>query len=141
MKLLNQSIKSENQFAKFLDRETGTLGKRIRTLFKEQGIMIVSVLTAVDMATGVLIESLSGGPTMSTTTTTTTSGNTSGGDREVGGAREGVKKKLKALSQLLGKLPDKSLAAPPGIIGSIISWILNRAKEAVGWYLRICGHL
>ena len=43
------------------------------------------------------------------------------------------KNKLKALSQLLGKLADKVLAALPGIIGSILLWILNRAKEVVGW--------
>ena len=60
--------------------------------------------------------------------TTTTSGNTSGGE-----AREWIKNKLKALSQLLGKLADKVLAALPGITGSIISRILNRAKEVIGW--------
>ena len=43
---------------KVLDKETGTLGERIRTLFKEQGITIMSILTAVGMAIGVLIESL-----------------------------------------------------------------------------------
>ena len=43
------------------------------------------------------------------------------------------KNKLKALSQLLGKLADKVLALLPEIIGSIISWILNRAKQVVGW--------
>ena len=32
---------------KFLDKETGTLGERIRTLFAEQGVTIVSILTAV----------------------------------------------------------------------------------------------
>ena len=109
---------------KFLDKETGTLGERIRTLFKEQGIMIVSILTAVCMAIGGLIEALLGGPS----TSTPTSGGTSGGDKK-GGAREWMKNKLKALSQLLGKLADKALASLPGIIGSIISWILNRAKE------------
>ena len=51
------------------------------------------------------------------------------------------KNKLKALSQLLGKLADKALASLPGIIGSIISWILNRAKEVVGWLSQTCGHL
>ena len=112
---------------KFLDKETGTLGERIRTLFKEQGIMIVSILTAVGMAIGVLIEALFGRPR----TSTPTSGGTSGGDEE-GGAREWIKNKLKALSQLLGKLAYKALALLPGIIGSIISWILNRAKEVVG---------
>ena len=64
--------------------------------------------------------------------TTTTSDNTSSGDRK-GGAREWIKNTLKALSQLLSKLADKALASLPGIIGSIVSWILNRAKEEIGW--------
>ena len=109
---------------KFLDKETGTLGERIRTLFREQSITIVSILTALGMTLGVLIEALLGGPS----TSTPTSGGTSGGDNK-GGAREWIKNKLKALSQLLGKLADKALASLPGIIGSIISWIL----EVVGW--------
>ena len=50
------------------------------------------------------------------------------------------KKQIKSSIQLLGKLADKALASLPGIIGSIISWILNRAKEVVGC-LRTCGHL
>ena len=104
------------------------LGERIRTLFKEQGTTIVSILTAVGMAIGVLIEALLGGPTVSTAK----SGNSSGGNRKGGGAGEWVKNKLKVLSQLLGKLEDKALAALPGIIGLTLSWILNRAK-VVGW--------
>ena len=124
----NQIYQIRESIMKFLDKETGTLGERIRTLFKEQGITIVSILTAVGMAIGFLIEALLGGPS----TSTPTSSGTSGGDRK-GGAREWIKSKLKALSQLLGKLADKALASLPGIIGSIISWILNRAKEVVGW--------
>ena len=115
---------------KFLDKETGTLGERIRTLFKEQGITIVSILTAVGMTKGVLIEALLGGPSASAPTSGSTPAD--GGDKK-GGAREWIKNKLKALSQLLGKLADKALASLPGIIGSILSWILNRAKEVVGW--------
>ena len=57
---------------KFLDKETGTLGERIRTLFKEQGITIVSILTALAMTLGVLIEALLGGPSMSTPTSEST---------------------------------------------------------------------
>ena len=106
----------------------GTLGERIRTLFKEQGITIVSILTAIGMAIGVLIEALLGGPSVSTT-----SGGTSNGDRKGGGAKEWIKNQLKALSQLPGKLADKALESLPGIIGLIISWILNKAKEVVGW--------
>ena len=124
----NQIYQIRKSIMKFLDRETGTLGERIRTLFKEQGITIVSILTALGMTLGVLIEALLGGPSASTPT----SGGTSGGDKK-GGAREWIENKLKALSQLLGKLADKALASLPGIIGSIISWILNRAKEVIGW--------
>ena len=116
---------------KFLDKETGTLGERIRTLFKEQGITIVSILTAVGMAIGVLIEALLGGPT-AVSTSTSGSSSTSGGDKK-GGAREWIKDKLKALSSLLGKLSTKLGAALPGIIGSVVAWLLNRAKEVVGW--------
>ena len=90
--------------------------------------MIVSILTALGMTLGVLIEALLGGPS----TSTPTSESTTTTDKK-GGVREWIKSKLKALLQLLGKLADKALASLPGIIGSIISWILNRAKEVVGW--------
>ena len=132
--LKGEASKQINQIkesiTKFLDKETGTLSERIRTLFKEQGITIVSILTTVSMAIGVLIEALLGGSSVSTTTSK--SGGTSSGD-EKGGAREWIKNKLKALSQLPGKLADKALPSLPGIIGSILSWILNRAKEVIGW--------
>ena len=91
-KQINQIRES---ITKFLDKETGTLGERISSLFKEQGIMIVSILTAIYMAKGVLIEALIGGPSVSTTTST--SSGTSGGDGKGGGAREWIKNKLKAL--------------------------------------------
>ena len=126
----NQIYQIRESIMKFLDKETGTLGERIRTLFKQQGITIVSILTALGMAIGVLVEALLGGPTVFTTTSGSSPAN--GGDKK-GGAREWIKNKLKALSSLLGKLAAKAGAALPGIIGSIISWILNRAKEVVGW--------
>ena len=123
----NQISQIRESITKFLDKESGTLGERIRTLFKEQGITIVSILTALWMTLGVLIEALLGGPS----TSTPTSGGTSGDKK--GGAREWMKSKLKALSQLLGKLAGNALASLPGIIASILSWILNRAKEVIGW--------
>ena len=43
---------------------------------------------------------------------------------------------FKALASLLGKLGMKAAEALPGIIGGIISWILNRAKYIVGWVLQ-----
>ena len=43
------------------------------------------------------------------------------------------KKQIKSSAATTRKLADKALASLPGIIGSIISWILNRAKEVIGW--------
>ena len=76
---------------KLLDKETGTLDERIRTLFKEQGITIISILTALGMTLGVLIEALLGGHSTSTPTpqSTTTS------DKK-GGAREWIKKQIES---------------------------------------------
>ena len=125
----NQIYQIRESIMKFLDKETGTLGERIRTLFKEQGITIISILTALGMTLGVLIEALLGGPS---TTSTPTPQSTTTSDKK-GGAREWIKNKLKALSQLLGKLAAKAGAAFPGIIGSIVAWLLNRAKEVIGW--------
>ena len=124
----NQIYQIRESITKFLDKETGTLGEKIRTLFKEQGITIISILTALGMTLRVLIEALLGGPSVSTTT----SGSTTIGDKK-SGAREWIKNKLKALLQLLVKLADKALTSLPGIIGSILTWLLNRAKEVIGW--------
>ena len=43
--------------SKVLDKDT-SLAEKIRTLFREQGIMIVSILKAIGMAIGVLVEAL-----------------------------------------------------------------------------------
>ena len=106
---------------KFLDKETGTLGERIRTHFKGQGITLISILTALGMTLGVFIEALLGGPSTSTPISQSTTTN----DKK-GGARKWTKNKLKALSH-------KALASLSGIIGSILSWILNSANEVIGW--------
>ena len=53
--------------------------------------------------------------------------------KDEAGLKEWVRSKLKALASLLGKLSIKATEALPGIIGGIISWILNRAKDVVGW--------
>ena len=124
----NQIYQIRESIMKFLDKETGTLGERIRTLFKEQGITLVSILTALGMTLGVFIEALLGGPSTSTPISQSTTTN----DKK-GGARKWTKNKLKAPSQLPGKLADKALVSLSGIIGSILSWILNSANEVIGW--------
>ena len=94
--LKGEASKQINQIkesiTKFLDKETGTLGERIRKLFKEQGVTIISILTALGMTLGVLIEALLGGPS---TTSTPTSQSTTTSDKK-GGAREWIKKQIES---------------------------------------------
>ena len=49
------------------------------------------------------------------------------------GLKEWIRNKLKALASLPGKLGVKAAEALPGITGSIISWVLNKAMDVVGW--------
>ena len=125
-RLKNQITSFCKTIAKVLDKNT-SLGEKIRTLFREQGITIASILTAIGMAIGVLAEALLLGD----------GGAISGGGEpppeNEKGLKEWIRNKLKALASLLGKLGIKAAEALPGIIGGIISWILNRAKDVVDW--------
>ena len=82
------------------------------------------MLMAIGMAIGVLVEALLPGGG---------GGKPSPPPKDEKGVKEWLRNKLKALASLLGKLGVKAAEALPGIIGAIISWILNRVKEVVGW--------
>ena len=110
-----------------LDKDT-SLGEKIRTLFREQGTTIASIITAIGMAIRVLVEALLPGGRGAASA--------SGCEpppKDEKGLKEWVRSKRKALASLLGRLGMKAAEALPGIIGGIISWILNRAKDVVGW--------
>ena len=109
-----------------LDKDTSS-GEKIRTLFRKQGITIASILTAIEMAIRVLVEALLPGGAATAS---------AGGEpppKDEKGLKEWVRNKLKALASLLGRLGMKAAEAFNGIIGGIISWILNRVKDIVGW--------
>ena len=125
-RLTDQITSFKETIAKVLDKDK-SLGERIRTLFREQGITIFSILTAIGMAVGVLVEAV-----LPRSTAASTTAHGGGGDTP-GSAKEWIRNKLKALASLLGKLAEKLGSALPGIIGSVVAWLLNRAKEVVGW--------
>ena len=56
-RLKNQIVSVKETLAKVLDKDT-SLNEKIQTLFREQGITIASILTAIGMAIGVLVEAL-----------------------------------------------------------------------------------
>ena len=129
-RLKNQIMSFKETIAKVLDKDT--LGEKIRTLFRKQGITIASILMAIGMAIGVLVEALLSG----SAATTASGGGVEPPPKDEKGLKEWVRSKLKALASLLGKLGMKAVEALPGIIGGIISWILNRAKDVAGWVLQ-----
>ena len=125
-RLKNQITSFKETIAKVLDKNT-SLGEKIRTLFREQGITIASILTVIGMAIGVLVEALLPG-----------GGAISGGGgepppKDEKGLKRWIRNKLKALASLLSRLGIKAAEALSGIIGGIVSWILNRANDVVGW--------
>ena len=125
-RLKNQITSFCETIAKVLDKDT-SLGEKIRALFREQRITIASILMAIGMAIGVLVKALlPGGAAVA-------SGGGEPPSKDEKGLKEWVRSKLKALASLLGRLGMKAAEALPGIIGGIISWILNTAKDVVGW--------
>ena len=123
-RLANQVTSFKEMIAKVLDKDT-SLAENIRTLFREQGITIASILMAIRMAISVLIEALlpGGGGTAAS----------SPPPKDVKSVKEWLRNKLKSLASLLGRLGMKAAEALPGIIGVIISWVLNRAADVVAW--------
>ena len=108
-RLKNQITSFKETIAKVLDKDT-SLAEKIRILFREQRIMIASILTAIGMAIRVLVKALlpggGGGGAMAS------------GDKpppkDEAGLKEWIRNKLKALALLLGQLGIEAVEALPG---------------------------
>ena len=103
-RLRNQIMSFKETIAKVLDKDT-SLGEKIRTLFRELGITIASILTAIGMAIRVLVEALlpgGGGATAS---------GSEPPPKDEKGLKEWIRNKLKALASLLGRLGIKAAEA------------------------------
>ena len=105
--------------------EDKTLAERIKTLFREQGITIVSILTALGMAISTIVLALPGGGAAAPPQPPQPPGK--------GGGKEWIKKQLQSLGRILAKLAGKAAAALPGIIGSIVSWLLSLLGKTAVW--------
>ena len=119
-----------------------TLGEKIRTLFREQGITIVSVLTALGLLISTLVEAIALGVKNATPKPPTPKPPSPKPDPKPGpspkpgpkpGSREWIKEMLQKIVSLLIKLGDKALAALPGIIGAVVNFLLKSAASVVGF--------
>ena len=108
--------------------EDKTLAERIKTLFREQGITVVSILTALGMIISTIVLALpggSGGGAVPPQPTPPPPGK--------GGVKEWLKKHLQSLGRILAKLAGKAATALSGIIGSIVSWLLSLLGKTAVW--------
>ena len=123
-----------------------TLGDRVRTLFREQGVTIASIITALGLAISAIVEGIllatksavaavtpkpptpkppspKPGPDPSPTP----------GPKPTPKPEGWIKDQLKKIANLLLKLGDKMLIAIPGIVGSIVGFILKSAGTALAF--------
>ena len=119
-KLQSQFARIRQTLNKVADGDR-TLKERLKILFREQGLTIISVLTAVGMTVSTLILALTGG----------SAAGGSSGSKPPNKVKNWVKKSLASLARLFGKLAKWALSALPGALGSIVSWIFNLLKTVV----------
>ena len=100
-----------------------SLAERICTLFREQGITIFSILTALSMIVSTIVLVITGV--------------FGGGSRGAGGSTpkdEGILKKwLDRLADAFKRLAGKAVEALPDIVGSVVSAILSFLGKTVGF--------
>ena len=118
--LQTQVARVKQTIEKILDSDI-SLGEKIRTLFREQGITTFSVLTAVSMIISTIVLAVTGGG--------------SGGSppKDKVELRKWLKKQLNRLTNALKRLSGKSVAALPGIIGSVVGVILSFLGKSVSF--------
>ena len=103
---LRSQINRIRETIRRLLHEDKTLAERIRALFREQGITIASILTAIGMAISTLVLAVTGGGAGGTPSPAPK-------PSDKGGVKEWVKKHLQALGRALAKLAGKAAAACP----------------------------
>ena len=117
--LQTQVARIKQILEKVLDQNT-SLAERIRTLFREQGRTIFSILTAFSMTISTIVLAITGA---------------FGGGRGKGGSPpkdEGILKKLlDRLADALKRLAGKAVEALPVIVGNVVD--TSFLKKAVGF--------
>ena len=100
-RLKSQITGFKKTISKVLNQDT-SLAEKIRTLFREQGITIASILMAIRMAIGVLIEVLLPGGGGAGSASAASGGGGELPPKDEKGLKEWIRNKLKALASLIG---------------------------------------
>jgi len=121
------------------------LGERIRTLFREQGLTIVSIITALGLVISTIVSSIVGGitpqphphpkphPQPQPKPKPKPKPQPHPQPQPEPGVKGWLKDQLKKIANLLLKIADKMLLTLPAVIGSVINFLLKSASAAVGF--------
>lgn len=117
----------QNQFKRvnaIINDETRTIGERLKELFRRDGVTIGALITAIGMTISTIVLAIwpHGSPP------TPTPNNDKG---YVDKVKTAAKKTLIKIANFLLDLAKKALTALPGVIGSVVSFLLKKAGEAV----------
>ena len=121
--LQTQVSRIKQTLEKILDSDT-SLAQKLRIIFREQGITLAAIFTAIGMIISTIVVALTGG-----------GGGSAAGKtpplKDTNKLKEWVKNVLQRLANALKRLAGKAAAALPGIIGSIVSAIITYLSKAV----------
>ena len=120
--LQTQVSRIKQTIEKVLDKDAPLL-ERIRTLFKEQGITIFSILSALSMTIATIVLAITG----------IFGGGTGGAGGSPPKDKGTWKKWLDRLANALKRLAGKAAEALPVIVGTIVVAILSFLGKAVGF--------
>ena len=119
--LQTQVARIKQTLEKVLDRNT-SLAERIRTLFREQGTTIFSILTALSMTISTIVLAIIG---------------VFGGGVGTGGSptkdERILKKWLDKLADELKRLAGKAVEALPAIVGRVVDAIFSFLGKTIGF--------
>ena len=126
-KLNSQVTNIKETIVKLTDNEL-SLTEKLRILFREQGITLTTIFTALGLIISTIVVALTG--------TSSASASASGKTpppKDENKLKKWVKNVLQRLANALSRLAGKAAAALPGIIGSVIGAVLNYLSKAVGF--------
>ena len=107
-----------------------SLGDRIKELFRKEGVTIASLVTAVGMTIAAIALGIANA--LKKVIPTPTPGPTPPGPPKPN-IPDKIRDVLKKFGRFLLDLAKKGAAALPGLIGTIVSFILKTAGQAVGF--------
>ena len=110
-----------------------SLREKLQILFREQGITIAAIITAIGMIISTIVVAVTGSGAGGGGTGGKASGKP---PKDKNKLKKWVKDVLQRLANALKRLAGKAAAALPGIIGSIIGAVLNYLSKAVGFFAK-----